>query len=486
MITLTNARTAGGIATVQIDSGRIVAITPAGAGADSVTGQIRGETIDLDGRWLLPGLWDHHVHLNQLALALRRVDLSHATSAAEVVGIMTAQLARMRPQAGHPLVGHGFRDGMWPDTPSAALLDSAVGAMPTVLVSGDLHCAWLNTAALRLYGLSGHPTGVLREDDCFDIVGRLQDIPDSTLDEWVSDAAVEVAGRGVVGVLDMEMAPNIDVWTRRAGNGFNTLRIQAGIYTEHLDAAIESGWHTGDPLAGSELISVGAFKILTDGSLNTRTAFCVHEYADTHERGVLTVPTDELIGLLRTASGAGIVPAVHAIGDEANRLALDAFETVGCRGRIEHAQLLRGEDIARFAALGVAASVQPEHAMDDRDVADRYWAGRTGRAFALRSLLDAGATLLLGSDAPVSPLDPWVTMSAAVFRSRDGREPWHPEQSITFAEALAASTHSTVAVGEVADLIAVDRDPETATAEALRTMPVALTMLAGTATHQAL
>jgi predicted amidohydrolase YtcJ len=201
---------------------------------------------------------------------------------------------------------------------------------------------------------------------------------------------------------------------------------------------------------------------------------------------MLTVPTEQLVPLLRTAWSAGIAPAVHAIGDEANRLALDAFEAVGCRGRIEHAQLLRAEDLPRFAALGIAASVQPEHAMDDRDVAERYWAGRTGRSFAFRSLLGAGAELLFGSDAPVSPLDPWVTLSAAVTRSRDGREPWHPEQAVTVAEALAASVHGTVAVGEPADLVAVDLAPSAASGEELRAMPVALTLLAGRTTHSAL
>src|SRR5690606_30427127 len=140
--------------------------------------------------------------------------------------------------------------------------------------------------------------------------------------------------------------------------------------------------------------------------------------------------------------------------------------------RMEHAQLVRGEDLGRFATLGVAASVQPEHAMDDRDVADHYWAGRTGRAFALRSLLDAGAELLLGSDAPVSPLDPWITLNAAVTRSRDGREPWHPEQAITVEEGLAASAHTLIDVGQVADLIAVDRDPYEP--DNLTGMPVAL------------
>lgn len=484
MTTLTNARTADGVVDVLIENGRIAAIAPVGAAS--------GDTVDLAGRWLLPGLWDNHVHLSQQALALRRVDLSTAASAAQAAHTMADRLARVRPQPGHPIVGQGFRDGLWPDVPTTALLDAAVPGVPAVLISGDLHCCWLNSAALDLFGHAGHPTGILREDDCFAVVARLQDVPEATLDEWVAAAGTAAAARGVVGVTDFEMAENLSAWQRRFAAGFDALRIEAGIYTQHLDAAIAAGHRTGDEISGTlgplgaGLLTVGPFKVLTDGSLNTRTAYCVDVYPGTHERGMLTVPPTELVPLLRKASAAGIVPAVHAIGDEANRLALDAFEEVACRGRIEHAQLLREEDFARFAELGIAASVQPEHAMDDRDVAELYWPDRTERSFALRSLLDAGAELLLGSDAPVAPLDPWATMSAAVSRSRDGREPWHPEQSITFEQALAASTRTRVAVGESADLIAVESDPLTASAGELRAMPVALTLVAGRTTHSAL
>lgn len=479
MTTLLNARLGEDVVDVGIEGGRITAI--------AVAGSASGETIDLAGRWLLPGLWDNHVHLSQQALALRRVDLSKAVSATEAARTMADHLARIRPRPGHPVVGQGFRDGLWPDEPTAGLLDSAVSGVPAVLISGDLHCCWLNSAALDMFGHAGHPTGMLREDDCFRVVAMLQDVPQATLDEWVGEAGTTAAARGVVGVTDFEMAENLRSWRRRFGAGFDSLRIDAGIYTEHLPSAIAAGRRTGDVIDGTGgLLAVGPFKILTDGSLNTRTAYCVDVYPGTHERGILTVPPDELVPLLREAAAAGILPAVHAIGDEANRLALDAFEAAGCRGRIEHAQLLREEDVARFAELSVVASVQPEHAMDDRDVADRYWPGRTARSFALRSLLGAGAELLLGSDAPVAPLDPWVTMSAAVFRSRDGREPWHPEQSIALEQALAASTRTRVAVGEPADLIAVDRDPFTASAADLRTMPVALTLVAGRTTHLAL
>ncbi len=133
------------------------------------------------------------------------------------------------------------------------------------------------------------------------------------------------------------------------------------------------------------------------------------------------------------------------------------------------------------------ASVQPEHAIDDRDVADHYWAGRTDRAFAYRALLDAGAELALGSDAPVAPLDPWVTLAAAVFRTRDGREPWHPEQALPIADALRASQGGVARVdpGGPADLVVTELDPVTASGDQLRAMPVYATMVAGRWTYRA-
>jgi predicted amidohydrolase YtcJ len=201
---------------------------------------------------------------------------------------------------------------------------------------------------------------------------------------------------------------------------------------------------------------------------------------------MLTVPTAELIELMTIASAAGIEPAVHAIGDRANHLALDAFEEVGCTGRIEHAQLVANDDIARFARLGVTASVQPEHAMDDRDVADELWAGRTGRAFPLAELHRAGVRLAFGSDAPVARLDPWLSIASAVARSRGDREPWHPENAVSRQVALAASARSTVSVGDVADLAVLERDPLACTLAELRRMPVAATLLGGRFTHTTL
>ena len=289
-----------------------------------------------------------------------------------------------------------------------------------VVVSADLHSVWLNSAALRLYGVADNESGLLREGDAFRVLGLAT--PSTTLfsTAGLDDAARAATARGIVGIVDYEMA-----WNRRPGRagsrrGADRLRVEIGVYTEHLDRAIKEGLRTGDRLG--DLLTMGNFKILIDGSLNTRTAYCWDEYAGRPgEFGLLTVEQHQLVDLMVRASRAGIEPAVHAIGDHANTIALDAFEAVGCRGRIEHAQLLATADLPRFARSESRQASQPDHAMDDRDVADRYWAGRTERAFPLRSLLDAGATVLLGSDAPVSPLDPWLTLSAAVGRARDGR-----------------------------------------------------------------
>ncbi|WP_382304235.1 amidohydrolase family protein [Herbiconiux sp. UC225_62] len=509
---LTGARMPGETEPVDVTivDGRVAAIVPAGSGgfgrtsADAIPqGAPRRSTfarndtapperIELDGRWVIPGLWDNHVHFSAWAAVSRRLDVSTARSAAETVALVRAAV-----EGAGILVGFGFRDGLWDDEPTAAGLDAVSGDRPVVLVSGDLHCCWLNSAALAQFGRAGHPTGVLREDDAFAVQRALDDVPAATVDAWALDAARAAAARGVVGIVDLEMAWNHDVWQRRAAAGHDLLRVEFGVYPQHLDRAIGDGLRTGDLVDEAGLVRVGPFKVITDGSLNTRTAYCFDEYPGLEGRpnshGLLTVPPTDLRDLLVRATAAGFVPAVHAIGDHANRLVLDVFESIGCAGSLEHAQLLALVDVPRFAALGVVASVQPEHAMDDRDVADRFWSGRTHRSFALASLLEAGATLAMGSDAPVAPLDPWITMAAAVGRTRDGREPWHPEQRIPAEAALAASTRSgsRIRLGAPADLAVTELDPLaagddlTAAASHLRTMPVALTLLEGRPTHRA-
>ncbi|MDR6970337.1 amidohydrolase family protein [Leifsonia shinshuensis] len=491
-----------GLVDVVLDEGRISAVQPAGTATDVGT----VERIPLDGRWVVPGLWDQHVHFTQWAQTARRLDVSRAASAAEAAALVRERAVRERAAGASGasgddvLVGFGFHDALWPDEPTRSLLDAATDR-PVVLIAGDLHCSWLNSAAARRFA-PGTPDAVLREDASFAVTSLLTAADDATLDRWAADAARAAATRGVVGIVDLEYGWNLDVWMRRMGAGGGRggdgvgrnggegdaagLRVEFGIYGEHLDRAAGLGLRTGAAIPGTGgLLTVGPFKVISDGSLNTRTALCSHAYPD-GGHGVANLTPAELVERMRFAVDHGLEPAVHAIGDEANRRALDAFAAISAGGRIEHAQLIDPADVPRFARLGVTASVQPEHAMDDRDVADRLWQGRSGRAFPLADLHAAGARLAFGSDAPVAPLDPWAAIASAVGRTRDGREPWHPEQAIPADVALRASTRSTLSPGQPADLAVLDRDPLAASPDELRTMPVATTLLAGRVTHDAL
>lgn len=468
-----------------------------GAGAD-LAGAARdrgAQVVDLDGRWLVPGLWDAHTHMEQWALALQRLDVSRASSAAEAAVLVRDRLRASPPPAGTALVGIGFRDGLWPDVPTSALLDEAAADagrpdVPVVLVSGDLHCGWLSSLAAQRQGVAADVgadgTGLLREHPWFAVLDRLGEAPQDVLDAWVAEAVRAAARRGVVGVVDFEMGGAVPAWERRVAAGHADLRVVASVWAAGLDDVVARGLRTGDRLG--DVLTMGPLKVISDGSLNTRTAYCHDPYpgltgADAH--GTLSVPPDALRPLMARATAAGLGCAIHAIGDAANALVLDAFAATGASGSVEHAQLLTPDDVARLAGLGVVASVQPEHAMDDRDVADRHWAGRTARAFPLRELHDAGARLTLGSDAPVAPLDPWFAIGAAVDRARDGRDPWHPEQRLAPDVALAASVRSRVAPGEVADLAVLDADPLAVRGDDLRRLPVAGTLLGGRWTHRA-
>lgn len=470
----------GGAYDVFLEGDEIADIAPAGALRP------RGAVLEADGAWLVPGLWDHHVHTVQWALDAERAPLGAAATAAEAAALM-----RDAPVlAGGRRIGAGFRDATWPDRPTLALLDAATGDIPAYLINADVHSAWLNSAALRREGFAPGESGMLREADAFEISRRLNAVDPVAADASVARAAEAAASRGVVGIVDLDMAWNAGAWERRLATGFDTLRVRAGIYPDQLERAVAEGLRTGDEIGEGGLVRVGALKLITDGSLGTRTAACTQPYPD-GTYGVSAIPLAELVALMTAATAAGIACAVHAIGDLANARALDAFALTGATGTIEHAQLVAHADLARFARLGVTASVQPVHAQDDRDLVDTIWAAQTSLPYPLRSLAAHGAGLAFGSDAPVSPLDPWAAMAAAVFRTRDGRAPWHPEETVDAATALSASTAggsaapATIAPGALADLALCAADPRASDEPSLRQMPVAATLIAGRLTYRA-
>src|SRR5690625_77309 len=224
------------------------------------------------------------------------------------------------------------------------------------------------------------------------------------------------------------------------------LRVRPAVYPADLEAAPGP---TGTVLDAGGRIEMGPLKVIVDGALGSHSAYTRRPYTDGHGycgRGVLSVGPEQLIEVLGRARELGLTAAVHAIGDAAAQISLDAIEATGVPARIEHAQMLTDADVARMGRMGVVASVQPAHLLDDRDATEELWPGRAGQAFRLRDLLDAGAELVLGSDAPVAPLDPWLAMAAAVHRSADEREGWFPAQQLQPREALAASTDGVLAL----------------------------------------
>lgn len=494
MIVIRGARVGlgGPVADVVVLGGRVVAV---GGGVDPDGADPGGaDVIEATGGTVLPGMVDAHVHMEQWAHSANRVDVGAATGPDGVVAILRDAVAGGRAPAEGWLFGGGYVDGLWALPAHRDVLDAAFGARPVAAYSMDLHAVWLNGAALAAVGERDHPTGLLREDAGFATMRLLAAaVPRDVSDEWVMAATYAAAARGVTGIVDYENADNALDWQRRsAAHGPMGVRVHAGVWRPWLDRIEAEGQATGDVVEGSHgIVHVGPFKVISDGSLNTRTASCHDPYpsaTNTDEAyGLQLVIPDDLIALVRRAHAAGLVPAVHAIGDRANGHALDVFEAVGCGGRIEHAQLVADADLPRFARLGVVASIQPQHATADRDVAERHWPGRTGRAFPYGALHRAGARLLLGSDAPVGPLDPWVAIAAAVTRTDDDRPPWHPEQRLPLDVAVAAACdgRTTIAVGDVADLVVVGADVARTAPRDLPDVPIAATMVAGRLTHRA-
>jgi predicted amidohydrolase YtcJ len=470
---------AAGPVDVLIEDGLIARLGDEAAGLGNVP------TVPGDGRWLVPGLWDAHVHLAQWALAARRLDLSGTSSPGEVLAVV-ARSARNRPARDQrPIVGMGHRAGHWSRQVTVAELDAACGAVPVALINADCHHGWLNTAALDALGLPRRDT-VVAEAEWFAayprVVADLEGPPTPADYRQVLAAA---AARGVAGLVDFEFSTPWSDWAQRWHEGCDLLRIRWAPYPDQLDSARTAGLRSGAPLPGADdRLTVGSLKIISDGSLGTRTAWCYEPYADTGGCGAPNQSDAELAELLTNGKRAGLSVATHAIGDRALDAAVRAYAATGARGSIEHAQVTTRESIAEMARLGLTASVQPAHLLDDYQTTDRVWADRTERCFTIRSLLNHGVRVALGSDAPVAPLDPWLAIATAVHRGRPGDEPWHPEQAITAAEAIAASVDGRrIAVGQPGDVALLGFDPLASDAARLRAMRADLTCVAGQVVH---
>jgi predicted amidohydrolase YtcJ len=463
------------------------------------------ERVDLGGRCVVPGFNDAHVHFPTWAAAQREVRLEGAASIDEALARVAEAMSSVAP--GRWLRGRGWRSGDWAPVvePTREALDAVTGDTPAALMARDYHSLWLNSAALAQGEIpldvdggvverddSGIPTGVLREESAWAFRDAYLVPTEDEFVEAMRDGLRTAASRGVTAVHDKDgWLGAARFWRRLEAEGSLTLRVWQSLPGDLVDRLEELMLPGG---VGSDFLRLGYLKVFMDGTLGSQTARLLDG------SGVEITSREELASIVEQAADIGWPIAVHAIGDAANRDALDAFQQTreawrGLRPRIEHAQLLAEADIARFAELGVAASVQFSHAPSDRDVADRLWAGMTDRAYAYRSLLESGALLANGSDAPIEELDPLAGIRAGVLRTLDDRDAWHPEQALSVEAALEATTvnpawlagderqRGKLIPGYLADLVVLDRDLLAAPPEELPEVGVVATMVGGRWVH---
>ncbi|TPE59072.1 amidohydrolase [Sandaracinobacter neustonicus] len=479
------------------DDGKVLAIMPRGTVEPKlVAGDFR---LDAKGRTLIPGLIDAHGHIMALGLQLRSLDLTATTSLADAQTKIAAYAAK-DTSAGW-IRGGGWNQVSWGlgRMPTAAELDAAYAARPVWLSRVDGHAGWANTAALKVAGITkatkdpaggrilrdaaGNPTGVLI-DAAMDLVEKAAPPPSAGEREKALEAALaHLASVGLTGVHDMGSSAEDWALFRTFGDeGRLTLRITA--YAAGMPAMEAISPLRPTPWLYNGRLKLQGIKLMADGALGSRGAWLLKPYSDEPgTRGLQFLDDAKMKNLFSRANYLGYQVAVHAIGDAANRQALDAFTEIRpaysdkFRNRIEHAQVIDPADIPRFAELNIIASVQPTHATSDKAMAaDRLGEARLTGAYAWATLRKAGVKLALGSDFPVEPANPFYGLHAAVTRQDRQNQPpggWRPEDALTLQQAFAGFTTDAawaggqdgkagqLTEGSFADFLLLDRDPFT-------------------------
>jgi predicted amidohydrolase YtcJ len=488
------------------------------AGARRAVNPAAGEPVlDLGGRTVLPGLTDAHGHLMLLARQRLGVEVGGA-------GDEEAAARRLAGAGGRPpgewITGRGWDQTRWPGGafPTRAALDRVAPRHPVALARVDGHALWVNSAALRLAGVErgtrdpaggrilrgpdGEPSGVL-VDAAQDLVLRAVPPPAPERFEAAVEAAIgECLARGLTGVHEMGVdAQALAAYRRLLAQARFPFRVYAAVAGG--DPAWPEARERGPERPAGGRLVVGAVKLFADGALGSRGAALHAPYSDDPgNRGLLLLPPDELRARIDEAVARGFQVCVHAIGDLANTLALDAFAAVlrarpaaaATRPRIEHAQVLDPSDIPRFGALGVLASVQPTHCVSDMPWAPaRLGPARLAGAYAWRALRAAGARLAGGSDFPVEDPSPFLGLHAAVTRRPPGGAGpgWQPEQRLTREEAVRAFTTwnawashregelGSLEPGRRADLVVLSDDPLACPEASLPAIVPVLTLVDG-------
>ncbi|WP_437662451.1 amidohydrolase [Sorangium sp. So ce1182] len=453
--------------------------------------------VELPGRAVVPGLVDGHGHLYGLGVALETPSV-RGTRSAEAAAAVVAEAAKARPR-GEWITGRGWDQNLWPGAafPTHGPLDAAAPEHPVALRRVDGHALWANAAAMRAAGVgrgtqdppggrvlrdaAGEPTGVFIDNAMGLIEARIPADPPAVRERRILRAAEEALSSGLTGVHEMGIDDEtVAVYRALAAAGRLPIRVHAYLAGEGRLEGLKGRAPDVDA-TGTAMFVLRGVKLYADGALGSRGAALLEPYADEPSTsGLLLMDRGALARAARLVADAGFQLAVHAIGDRANRAVLDAFEALGpgraaaLRFRVEHAQILSPDDLPRFSALGVIASMQPTHATSDMAWAPaRLGAHRLKGAYAWRSLRSSGARLVFGSDFPVEEPSPLLGIHAAVTRQDLSGQPpggWMPEERLDLDEALLAFTaepayaswaegqRGRIAPGYVADLTVLGRD----------------------------
>ncbi len=445
---------------------------------------LHSELVDLHGRTVLPGFIDAHIHLLMTAYRSHYIDAITCANEDEVATLVRER-ASQTPQ-GHWILGGQWDKNLWPgeNFPGKASLDAAAPHHPVALWSKDGHLLWVNSLALKRANItadtpepgngailrdgSGEPTGILQEQGATQLV---YDVIDESNPELTRTLVLrllsELQKSGITTIHDIEGMDALRLFQELRDEGKLGVRVQMILPRQvlpELRKKRSSRRHLGSK--ADDMLSVGGIKIFADGTLGSQTAAMLEGFeGNPNNRGILTLSEQAMNETVSAAAEMGISIAIHAIGDRAAHVALNAIENAqqhlsargrtprkasGLRYRLEHVQLITPEDLERMRRLGVVASVQPFHAVADRDIAERFWGKRHRLAYAYRTMQHMGIPLALGSDAPVEVFDPLRILYAATMR-RDNttpqRPPWLPDQALPVTEALWGYTMGSAYAG---------------------------------------
>src|SRR6266487_4532786 len=490
---------------------------------------LHSELVDLHGRTVLPGFIDAHIHLLMTAYRSHYIDAITCANEDEVATLVRER-ASQTPQ-GHWILGGQWDKNLWPgeNFPGKASLDAAAPHHPVALWSKDGHLLWVNSLALKRANItadtpepgngailrdgSGEPTGILQEQGATQLV---YDVIDESNPELTRTLVLrllsELQKSGITTIHDIEGMDALRLFQELRDEGKLGVRVQMILPRQVLPELRKK--RSSRRLEGSkadDMLSVGGIKIFADGTLGSQTAAMLEGFeGNPNNRGILTLSEQAMNETVSAAAEMGISIAIHAIGDRAAHVALNAIENAqqhlsargrtprkasGLRYRLEHVQLITPEDLERMRRLGVVASVQPYHAVADRDIAERYWGKRHRRAYAYRTMQQMGIPLALGSDAPVEKFDPLHILYAATTRNDPAiaqqRPPWLPDQALPVAQAIwdytmgaayagaEEDSKGSLTVGKLGDAIVLREDIVSAPQEKISENGVQATILGG-------